>query len=160
MKFLKKELHNLYVGLLKPINGASVVIISGYTFLWGLWVVNTVWDVFTQASLYGELSAVAPEWAWGAIALVCGLVMLYGVFRPSYRSLTRASFIGFMFWLTISIGYFLGDWRNTGGITAAMLAISCAYIYLNVRINREEGIPFMQKGALRRANKRKIKGKR
>lgn len=159
MNFIKRELHDLYLGLIKPINGASVVVISGYTFLWGMWVVNTFWDVFTRAPLFSELSAVAPEWAWGLVAVIVGLVMLYGVFRPSYGSLTRGAFVGFMFWMTIAVGYFLGDWQNTGGITAAMLCISCAYIYLNVRINREEGIPFMQKGALKRANKRKIRGK-
>lgn len=159
MKFIQKELGNLYQGLVKPINGASVVIIASYTFVWGFWVFNTIWDVFTRAPLYSELASVAPEWAWGLTAVVVGLIMLYGVFRPSYGSVTRASFFGFMFWLAIAVGYFLGDWQNTGGITAAMLALSCAYVYLNVRINREEGIPFMQKNALKRKNKRKIRGK-
>ena len=36
-----------------------------YTILWGLWVANPFWDVFSTAPLYSQLSSIAPEVFWG-----------------------------------------------------------------------------------------------
>jgi hypothetical protein len=43
-----------------------------------------------------------------------------------------------MYWLMVSVMFFAGDWQNTGGITAATLAVYCGFIWLNLRVNRDD----------------------
>ena len=121
--------------LLLPINPAAVIILGVYTVVWGLWVANPFWTVFTQAKLFSVLAGLAPEWVWGCIAITCGLITTYGAIKRGYRSLIRGSAISGWHWFMICLLYFAGDPLNTGGITALMLAIYSAYIYLNIRVN-------------------------
>ena len=95
------------------------------------------WSVFQAAPLYLALSHSASEYVWGGIAVVVGGIITRGALKPIYWNLDIGSLIGFMFWLTISIFYFISDWMNTGGITSLMLAVYCALIWLNVRTNKE-----------------------
>lgn len=124
-------------GLSYPINTSAVVIMAFYTMLWGFWVGNPFWDVFTKAALYSDMAAAAAESVWGIVAFVSGLVMLYGVLRPSYESLARGAFTGAVHWLVVGCFYLFGDWHNTGGITALMVSIYCTFVYLNLRVNRD-----------------------
>ena len=119
--------------LSKPINKVAAVVLSIYTFLWGFWIANPFWNVFGHAHVYDWLKEVAPEPYWGCMAMAVGIIMTYGVIRGSANSLTIGAFAGFIHWLIISMGYFAGDWRNTGGITSAAMALYCAAIYLNIR---------------------------
>jgi len=102
--------------------------------LWGLWIANPFWEVFSQARLYGWMSDVAGEEIWGMGAMVAGGVMFYGVIRASHKSLTIGAFVGFLHWLAIAVAYFAGNWKNTGGVTSFFLALYCAVIYLNMRV--------------------------
>lgn len=120
-----------------PMNTAALMIMSLYTFIWGLWLALPFWQVFSQAALYGALASIMPEIYWGLIAITCGIIMVWGVVNNSYKSLTRGAYAGFIHWLVISGGYFVGDWHNTGGITALAIALYCGVVYLNVRVNRD-----------------------
>lgn len=137
MKFLEKLAVKLRHILSIPVNSAIALITGLYTLLWGLWVINPFWDVFSRASLFHALNTVMPEVGWGAVALVTGLFMVWGVTKHSWKSLSWGSFAGFTHWLVISGGYFVGDWQNTGGITSLVLAVYCGYIYLNLRVSRD-----------------------
>jgi hypothetical protein len=108
-----------------------------YTFLWGLYLINPFWTVFDQAPIYSWLSSVAPETFWGGLAMVVGTFMIVGVMKHTYQALTLGAFVGWVHWGAISTGYFLGDWQNTGGLTSAMIAFYCAFVYLNLRINKD-----------------------
>lgn len=134
--WIAKERDRLALSLRKPVNTASTIIISCYTILWGAWIANPKWQVFTHAHIYSWMNSVGPEYYWGTQAIVVGIAMTYGVIRDSYKSLMIGAFIGFLHWLLISVGYFIGDWQNTGGVTSAMISIYCAFVYLNIRINR------------------------
>ena len=123
-------------GLLKPINTSAVSILGIYTILWGLWVANPFWDVFSTAPLYSQLSSIAPEVFWGTLAIVIGIITMYGVVRPSYRSLTLGALAVGWHWWMISLLYFMGDWHNTGGITAGIFFVYGAFIWLNLRVNK------------------------
>lgn len=121
--------------LLLPINPAAVILLGIYTVVWGLWVANPFWSVFTQAELYGVLAQVAPEVFWGCLAIVCGAVTIYGAVRRRYGPLVRGSMIAGWHWFTIAMFYFIGDPLNTGGITALIFAIYAAFVFLNIRVN-------------------------
>jgi hypothetical protein len=130
--------------MLRPINTTGIIILGVYTFLWGIWIANPWWSTFNRAALYSKLDDVGPEWLWGVLAMVCAVAISYGAIRPSYRALIVGSLVGFLHWTTIAFFYFLGDWQNTGGITAGTFATYAAFIYLNVRVNHKRGNQQMQ----------------
>jgi len=140
MKF-SQYLHQIAVNfrniLSLPLNKAATIVLSTYTMLWGLWVANPFWDVFSRAELYTSLMNVLPEYAWGLIAICCGLAMAWGVLHTTTQWVARGAFVGFLHWIVISGGYFMGDWQNTGGVTALTIALLCALTYLNSRVNRD-----------------------
>jgi len=133
IRILRRAWESLATALARPINKVAAVVLSIYTFLWGFWIANPFWDVFGHAQVYDWLADIAPESYWGAMAMAVGAIMTYGVIRGSVKSLTIGAFVGFIHWLIIAMGYFAGDWRNTGGITSSAMALYCAAIYLNVR---------------------------
>lgn len=137
IKLSKKD--GLIKRLLAPINPNSIIFLGVYTILWGLWLIAPMWDVFTAAALFSQMHALAPEWVWGTIAVVSGIATAYGAIKPSYTTLTVGAMIGCLHWLNVSIMFFIGDWHNTGGITALAISIFAAYIYLNVKVNKLNG---------------------
>lgn len=133
----------IYQRFKKPINTAEVFIVSAFTFLWGLFVALP-FNVFTQAPLYDSMNSVAPEIVWGAIAMVVGLGMIWGVVKPSITSLTRSAYLGAIYWGTIAGFYLTGDWQNTGWLVCIFISVYCSFVYLNVRVNRKN-LPFENK---------------
>lgn len=129
--------------LLLPINPAAVIILGIYTTVWGFWLANPFWTVFTQAPVYHVLDTIPPdiippELFWGSIAIACGLVIIYGAVKRYYRPLIIGAAVAGWHWMMISILYFMGDWQNTGGITSLTLAVYGAFIYLNIRTNYKD----------------------
>lgn len=129
-------IRRLLYGFLQPINTNLVVLLGLWTATWGLWVASPFWDVFDSAQMFTYMHSLGPEWAWGVSAVIAGLVMVFGVIFNSYRSLSWGAMIGFIYWLAISVLYFLGDWQNTGGITVIIFAIYSAAIRINLSVNR------------------------
>lgn len=131
-----------------PISQATILILGAYTALWGLWLVNPFWTVFSQAGLYSQMAAIMPEWCWGSIAIVAGIGMVLGALKGSadtkhplirYRTMTFSAMTGCLHWLVIGILYMAGDIFSTGGITSLTFAIYAAYIYVNIRITQGYG---------------------
>lgn len=143
-----RTIHRLAVSLREllsfPLNTAATTVLAVFTLLWGLWVASPFWDVFERAELYSALIGVLPEVAWGGIAILCGVAMLWGVLHDGSKWLARGSFVGFVHWLVITGGYFAGDWQNTGGVTTLTIALLCALTYLNNRVNRDN-LPLEEK---------------
>ncbi|AXH49171.1 hypothetical protein HWB76_gp232 [Streptomyces phage Blueeyedbeauty] len=133
MNFLRRVWNGLALALSRPINKVAAVTLSVYTFLWGCWIANPFWKVFDGAGVYAWLDSVGNEYFWGGLAMSVGAIMTYGVIRSSRNSLTIGAFVGFIHWLLIAMGYFAGDWQNTGALSAVTMAIFCAAIYLNLR---------------------------
>lgn len=136
----KEGVSNFVEALLQPINPAVVVLLGLYTVVWGFWVINPWWTVFTQAALYSELNEVTfclipPEVLWGGLAMFFGCITIYGAVRRSYRSLILGASSIMWHWLMICIFYFLGDPASTGGITALFMVIYGAFLWLNLRVN-------------------------
>jgi hypothetical protein len=131
---LRRAWRELELLVSRPINRFTAATLSVYTILWGFWLSNPFWQVFNQAALYDWMAEVASETVWGIGAMTVGAVMLYGVIRASHKSLTIGAFVGFIHWLLIALGYFAGNWQNTGGITSLFMATYCGIIYLNLRV--------------------------
>jgi hypothetical protein len=123
--------------LLKPINPSIIIVLGIYTVLWGLWIINPLWSVFPQAPLYSAMAAIAPEYVWGAIAIISGATTIRGAIKPSYYNIQLGSFIAFFHWLVIGILYLIGDWMNTGGITSLTFAMYSAIVWVNIKVNRK-----------------------
>jgi len=121
--------------LLLPINPAAVIILGIYTVVWGLWVANPLWPVFTHADLYSQMASFMPEWAWGLVAIIMGGITIYGAVKRYYAALVRGAASSGFFWLFVAVFYFAGDAANTGGITALCFAAYAFFIYLNIRVN-------------------------
>lgn len=137
MTIAEKQGAKLAKRLGQPINTAAIVIMGAYTLLWGLWVANPFWSTFGESKQYDWLGEVQAEWKWGVISIVVGLVMIYGVVRDSFHSLSIGAFIGACYWGVIATGYYIGDWRDTAGLTKTMICLYCAFIFLNVKMNRD-----------------------
>lgn len=136
MERLKRSLDRLAEGLLKPINPSVIIVLGLYTILWGLWVVNPFWTVFTLSGLYSALATFGGEYFWGGIVLVSGLLITRGAIKPSYMNLTVGSAVGFIIWLIVGIFYMFGNWASTGGITALAFSTYSLLIYLNIKTNK------------------------
>jgi hypothetical protein len=130
-------LEKIQEAMFRPINTAAISILGAFSLLWGIWVSNPWWTVFDNAHIFDFMTVLMPEWVWGALAILVGCTMLFGVVRNSYQSLRWGALTGFYFWLFGAITFFLGDWQNTGGITLLMVALYCGYIALNLQINKD-----------------------
>ena len=136
MNLLFRKIDQLREALLQPINPAVVIFLGFYTILWGLWVINPFWDVFSTAPLFSALEDFIPyESAWGTFAIATGAVTSYGAVIRSYSALTRGALFAGLHWFIIGIFYFIGDFANTGGITAITFSLYAAYVYLNIKVN-------------------------
>lgn len=139
---IKNILERVAKSLLAPINPSLILVLGFYTVLWGAWLVNPFWTVFTHAAVYSAMAHFAwfihvpGEAFWGAIAMVTGALTLRGAFKPSYTNLHVGSFAAALHWLLIGILYFIGDWHNTGGITALCFFVYAAVVYVNVKVNK------------------------
>ena len=125
--------------LSEPINPMSLLGPAMYTIVWGIWVANPIWQVFSSGELYGTLAVVAPEWFWGILAIVCGIICLLGVLKRKFTSTSRGTLILSWHWAMVSIFYFAGDPFNTGGITCLFISIFMAFAYVNMKVNRKLG---------------------
>jgi len=132
---LTENKEKLAQALLLPINPAAVIILGIYTVVWGFWVANPVWEVFSHAILYSKMAAFMPEWVWGLVAIVMGSITIYGAVKRNYAALVRGAATSGFYWLIVCVFYFAGDWASTGGITSLVFAVYAAFIYLNIRVN-------------------------
>jgi hypothetical protein len=131
------RLEKLALSLMKPINPSIIIILGLYTMIWGFWIFNPWWSVFSQAQLYSSMAVIGGEWLWGSIAIVAGMVITRGAVKPSYFNLHVGAFVAFLHWFTIAVLYFMGDWTNTGGITALTFAIYAGIVWINIKVNRK-----------------------
>lgn len=118
-----------------PASHATLIFVAAYTFTWGLWLL--VFDVFKQADLYDTLMSIGPENAFGFLAIVSGVCMALAVLYDEYPFTGYGALIGCVFWGLVGVGYFIGDYENTGGITALGISVYSAFMYLNIRINQK-----------------------
>lgn len=139
---MNNRLERIARGLLRPINPYAVSILGLLTFTWGLWVINPLWTVFTQAPIYAKAEQFAPEWAWGLWATLCGACLLWAVSTGRFRIVTYALAFAAWHWCTVAGMLWWGDWQNTAGLTYTYVGIYSIYCYLNIKQNYDRpGFP-------------------
>lgn len=130
-------LKGLVKRLLLPANPSAIILLGFYTMLWGFWLINPWWDVFTSADLFSKMNELAPEWLWGLTAMLTGATIVYGAVSPSYKTLQIGAVVGGWHWGMSSVMYFMGNWQTTGGITSLFISLYSIFIYINIRANRD-----------------------
>lgn len=123
--------------MLRPINPTAIILLGIFTIIWGCWVGNPFWTVFTTAPLYSFMNFM-PEAAWGLVAIACGIIITHGAYTKRVGSLILGSRVGGIYWFVVAIMFFLGDWQNTGGITALLLSIYSVFIHVNLKVNTRD----------------------
>lgn len=123
--------------LLKPINPSVIIVLGIYTIVWGLWIFNPFWDVFTVSPLYSTMAGIGSEYIWGMIAIVSGIIICRGAVVPEFNNIQLGSLIGFFHWLVISTLYFIADWHSTAGLSAAAFAIYSGLVWVNTKVNHK-----------------------
>jgi hypothetical protein len=132
-----KKTDEIARGMRKPINTAAISIMGAYTFIWGLWLALP-WDTFGRSSVYEMLNNLAPELAWGIAAMLIGLYILRGVWKGAYKALHKGALAGFYYWFIVAGFYLIGSWQSTAWINAIMVAVYCAFVAINLRVNRNK----------------------
>lgn len=128
------------LGLLKPINPYTSMIMGFLTMFWGLWLLLP-WRVFDTAPLFYRLSDLAPEVAWGVLALTGGAMVICSAFKGSFKWLVVSLSLVSWHWALVSVFMWWGDWQNTGGLTYSFLCIYSIYSQINIKVNYiNEGI--------------------
>jgi hypothetical protein len=122
-------------GMRKPINTAAISIMGAYTFVWGLWLALP-WATFDKSVAYGLMSNLAPEPVWGVVAMVIGALILWGVGSQTYKSLLQGALGGFYYWFVLTGFFMLGSGSALEWINAFMVAIYCAFVAINLRVNK------------------------
>lgn len=122
-------------GLIKPMNPYASVWLGIMTFMWGLWVVNPFWQVFTRANVYSKALEFAPEWAWGTWSTLCGITLIVALIKHSPCWVVRAAGFAIWHWFTVSGMLWWGDWQNTAGLTYMFVGLYAVYVFLNIRVN-------------------------
>lgn len=117
--------------MLKPISPSIVFILGLYTIVWGLWLINPWFSVFSTSVVYVAMASLMPEWVWGGVAILTGLCICK---NPTTNSF--GAFIGFMHWLIVGILYLVAQASSTFGITALTFAIYSGLLWLNIKCNK------------------------
>lgn len=129
------RLDNLASGLLRPMNPHGAILLGALTFVWGIWVGNPFWEVFTRAPVYHEALDLAPEWAWGTWASTVGIVLLLSLLSKNAKWLSRAALCSVWHWFTVSGMMWWGDWHNTAGVVYLFIGFYSLFVYLNTKVN-------------------------
>jgi nitrate reductase gamma subunit len=84
--------------------------------LWGLWVVNPFWNTFdpTKSSVFRSMSEVAPEWVWGLVILLIGILQFVSRRTMNIKFRSISSFLAMFVWITLSIFYLMGNYASPG----------------------------------------------
>ena len=82
-----------------------LAILGAFSLTWGAFLVSPWVDTFDSSPLYGTLVVVAPETAWGLLAMVVGGWKIYHAFRPVSRGAVWASWLSVFMWSFIVAGF-------------------------------------------------------
>lgn len=92
-----------------------VFVSSVQTILWGVWVINPYYTIFSSSEMFSVLSKIGSEIIWGHFAIFIGLSKLLSSYftLKTYNYIKIIPFVlGIFLWSTISVSYFSGRPNN------------------------------------------------
>lgn len=134
---MRTALSRLAAQLIQPLRPLAIIVLGVYTLVWGIWVIEPAWNAIGHGQVFKVMSSLFPEYVWGTLGILIGIVLLFGLIIKSYQVLVVGSTLSGWFWGLITLLLFFGDWHSVLGWTALVFAIHASFIYLNIKINRD-----------------------
>jgi hypothetical protein len=106
------------------------VFLGATAILLGLLLLNPWTDTFASTSVYDTLSAVAPEYIWGASLLMLGWARLYAVLLNLHSLRQTVAFCGFLLWLFVTIAFAHANPAATAVPVYGMFSLASAWVYI------------------------------
>lgn len=112
MAAIIQRLRNFIYAVLDAPSQVSIEFILGcFAVFWGIWVLYPYTDSFSSLDYYGTALSVMPEYAWGLLAIICGLGQIVFLTRRCKTAtvIHRKAFllIQFMLWVTLAMNFIL-----------------------------------------------------
>lgn len=87
-----------------------------------LWGLALMFGTFGNNNLSEFMSTIAPEFVWGSVAILAGLLMAYGSLRECLRSTRLGLMIAFLVWVFVFLTYMISLPYSTAVVTSAFIA--------------------------------------
>lgn len=95
---------------------------------WGLWAI-----LFVEYSpAYATMAAIAPAWAWGAVAVGLGVALILSIQTDSRHVRRWLLLASFAYWLMITIAIGIPNWQRTALPTYSSIAAFYGMAYLRL----------------------------
>lgn len=131
---MRNIFHKIGLAFWHQISPFTVLLSGIYSFMWGFWVFLPFWDSFSTSPVFMFLGTTQlSEILWGGTQMLVGVALFLASFE-SYRFIKYATFAGFISWTLISLAFALSNWQNPAIWVAGYLAVTNAYMFLNVAI--------------------------
>lgn len=90
--------------------------------LWGLYLSNPVYDVFTTSPTFNNIAQIAPAQVWGIVLLLLATLVMYGYYsnRNAFKSAGMLA-IG-IYWLIVAAAFITANPFSTSSIIYPWLA--------------------------------------
>lgn len=94
--------------------------------LWGLWIINPMWNSFVVSQAYSVMALIAPEELWGGFVLAIGVFGMFANLTGRVRLQLISGVLLMAVWTTLTITFAFGALSSTASINyvvAGLLAI-------------------------------------
>lgn len=110
-----------------------VEIMSGVaSFLWGIWLLNPVFDSFYSTPTFDTMAQIAPEWVWGAVMCIIGFAQIEStvLHRLNARKVTSITLA--TMWIFITTLFAYSNIASTATVIYATFAGFTIWSYLRL----------------------------
>lgn len=85
----------------------SIIIIGIMSLSMGIWLLTPLGTF--SSSEYGLLASTAPEWVWGVLMLIPGVLKITGTLLRKWTVARAGCWWGFLVWIFFSVSFFIED---------------------------------------------------
>lgn len=118
----------------------AIVIVGIMSLSMGLWLLTPL-GTFASSN-YGLLARTAPEWVWGVLMLIPGVLKISGTLLRRWNLAKTGVWWGFVVWLFFSFSFFLSDATSPISILLFWKAILNGWfvLYISGLLKREGSV--------------------
>lgn len=100
--------------------------------LWGVWVANPFWELFTASPVFGLMAHIGPEPAWGVTVFAVGCLQMGFVFSRQWTARRATAVLSLFVYVLLSVMFGLGNFRGVSTVIYAVFALLCWFAYVNI----------------------------